>query len=109
MSDGNRVPTTRNIEGDTDGIPVFSLDELNRCRGQLLGGGGFGKVYAIEGFPGLAVKEIYLSGQPDRLKEITEFELEAVSRFSHPGFSSATRCLRTVTSIHHHGPLLWGS
>ncbi|ESU45140.1 Hypothetical protein GSB_150562 [Giardia duodenalis] len=85
MSDGNRVPTAKNAEGGTDDVPTLSLDELNRCRGQLLGGGAFGKVYAIEGFPGLAMKEIYLSGQPDRHKEITKFELEALSRFSHPG------------------------
>ena len=65
--------------------PTFSLDELNRCRGQFLGRGAFGKVYAINSFPGLAVKEIYLSGQPDRLVEITKFELETLSKFSHPG------------------------
>ena len=65
--------------------PTFSLDELNRCKGVMLGGGAFGKVYAINGFPGLAVKEIWLKGQPDRLVEITKFELEALSQFSHPG------------------------
>ena len=85
MSDGNRVPTAENIEGGTTSVPVFSLDKLNRCRGQLLGGGAFGRVYAISGFPDLAMKEIYLNEQPDRLKEITKFELEAVSQFSHPG------------------------
>ena len=84
MSDGNSVPTAKNAENGTDGVPVFSLDELNKCRGQSLGGGELGVAYAIDGFPGLAVKEIYLSGQPDRHKEITKFELEALSRFSHP-------------------------
>ena len=85
MSNMDCVPTAKNAEDGTTGVPVFSLDELNRCRGQLLGGGAFGKVYAIDGFPGLAVKEIYLSGQPARLQEITQFELEALSRLSHPG------------------------
>ena len=85
MSDGNRDPAAKNAESGTMIVPTLSLDELSRCRGQLLGGGAFGKVYAINGFPDLAVKEIYLNGQPDRLVEITKFELEAVSRFSHPG------------------------
>ena len=77
--------TIEGAESGTGGVPTLSLDELNRCKGQLLGGGAFGRVYAINGFPGLAVKEIYLSGQPARLQEITKFELEALSRFSHPG------------------------
>ena len=77
--------TIEGAESGTGGVPTLSLDELNRCRGQLLGGGALGKVYAINGFPGLAVKEIYLNGQQDWLVEITKFELEALSRFSHPG------------------------
>ncbi|ESU43411.1 Ankyrin repeat protein [Giardia duodenalis] len=85
MSDGNRDPAAKNAKDDTKIVPTFNLDELNRCKGQLLGGGGFGKVYAINGFPSLAVKEIWLKGQPDRLVEITKFELEALSRFSHSG------------------------
>ncbi|EES99543.1 Kinase, NEK [Giardia duodenalis ATCC 50581] len=85
MSDGNRDPATKNAEDDTKIVPTFSLDELNRCKVQLLGRGAFGKVYVINGFPSLAVKEIWLNGQPDRLVEITKFELEALSRFSHPG------------------------
>ncbi|ESU40380.1 Ankyrin repeat protein [Giardia duodenalis] len=85
--------TVVGAKSGTSGIPTFSLDELNRCKGVMLGGGAFGKVYAIEGFSSLAVKEIYLNGQQDRLKEITKFELGALSRFS-----SATRCLRTMTS-----------
>ena len=64
---------------------TFSLDELNQHRGQLLGGGVFGDVYSLRGFPGLAAKEIRLDGQQDRLKDITKFELEALSQFSHPG------------------------
>ncbi|ESU44403.1 Protein kinase NEK family protein [Giardia duodenalis] len=79
------VLTVEGAENGTNDIPTFSLDELNRCRGQLLGGGAFGKVYAINGFPGLAVKEIWLNEQPDRLKEITKFELKTMSQFSHPG------------------------
>ncbi|ESU40207.1 Protein kinase NEK family protein, partial [Giardia duodenalis] len=67
------------------GVHVFSLDELKEHIEEKLGGGMFGVVYAINGFPGLAVKEIYLNGQPDRLKEITKFELETMSQFSHPG------------------------
>ena len=85
MSDGNRDPAAKNAKDDTKIVPTFNLDELNRCKGQLLGGGGFGKVYAINGFPSLAVKEIWLKGQSDRLVEITKFELEALSRFSHSG------------------------
>ena len=83
--------TIEGAESGTGGVSTLSLDELNRCRGQLLGGGALGKVYAINGFPGLAVKEIYLNGQQDWLVEITKFELEALSRFSHPGFSGTTR------------------
>ncbi|KWX12287.1 Ankyrin repeat protein [Giardia duodenalis assemblage B] len=87
------ILTVEGAENGTNDIPTFSLDELNRCKGVMLGGGAFGKVYAIEGFPGFAVKEVRLDDQPDRLKEITKFELETLSRFS-----SATRCLRTMTS-----------
>ena len=65
--------------------PTFNLDELNECIGEKLGGGVFGDVYSLRGFPRLAVKEIRLDGQPDRLKEITKFELETMGRFSHPG------------------------
>ncbi|ESU41573.1 Protein kinase NEK family protein [Giardia duodenalis] len=85
MANRDLVLTAGSAKSGTSGVPTFSLDELNRCRGQLLGGGAFGKVYAINGFPSLAVKEIYLGGQPDRLKEVTKFELGALSQFSHPG------------------------
>ena len=85
MSDGNSAPTAENTESGTSGIPTFSLDELNKCKGNMLGKGAFGVVHAVKDHPTLAVKEIYLSGQPNRLVEITKFELEAVSRFSHPG------------------------
>ena len=77
--------TIEGAESGTGGVLTLSLDELNRCRGQSLGGGEFGDVYAINGFPGLAVKEIWLSSQPDKLKEVTKFELETMGRFSHPG------------------------
>ena len=70
---------------EAPGVPTFNLDELNECIGEKLGGGVFGDVYSLRGFPRLAVKEIRLDGQPDRLKEITKFELEALSQFSHPG------------------------
>ena len=79
------VDTDIESASEAHGVHVFSLDELKKHRGERLGGGMFGIVYTIEGFPGLAVKEIYLNGQPDRLVEITKFELEALSRFSHPG------------------------
>ena len=83
--------TVVGTKSGTSGVPTLSLRKLKDCWGQFLGGGEFGRVYAINGFPSLAVKEIYLSGHPDRLVEITEFELEALSRFSHPGFSGTTR------------------
>ena len=85
MTSKDLALTVVGAKSGTSGVPTLSLDELNRCRGQLLGGGAFGRVYAISGFPGLAVKEIRLDGQPARLQEITKFELEALSRFSHPG------------------------
>ena len=85
MSDGNSVPTAENAETGTDGVFMFSLNELNEHKGKPLGGGEFGDVYAIDGFPGIAMKEVWLRGQQDRLVEITKFELEALSRFSHPG------------------------
>ncbi|ESU40318.1 Protein kinase NEK family protein [Giardia duodenalis] len=66
-------------------IPAFNRKELQEREDELLDKGTFGAVRSIKGCPRLAVKEIYLSGQPDRLKEITKFELEALSRFSHPG------------------------
>ncbi|ESU40343.1 Atp-dependent protease subunit [Giardia duodenalis] len=66
-------------------IPAFNSKELQEREDELLGKGAFGAVRSIKGCPRLAMKEIYLSGQPDRLKEITKFELEALSRFSHPG------------------------
>ena len=79
------ILTVEGVENGTNNIPTFNLDELKKHRGDMLGRGAFGKVYAINGFPGLAVKEIRLDGQPDRLVEITKFELEALSQFSHPG------------------------
>ena len=90
--------------------PTFSLDELNECIGEKLGGGVFGDVYSLRGFPRLAVKEIYLSGQSDRLKEITKFELEALSRFSHPGVIKYHRVISNgdflyVVMDRYHGDL----
>ncbi|ESU40570.1 Serine/threonine-protein kinase NEK [Giardia duodenalis] len=85
MSDGNNVPTAENIEGDTDGVPVFSLDELNKCRGQSLGGGELGVAYAIDGFPSLVVKEIAIEAHEEKRTELAERELEAIPRLSHPG------------------------
>ena len=72
-------------------IPAFDRKELQEREDELLGKGAFGAARSSQGCPRLAVKEIHLSGQPDRLVEITEFELEALSRFSHPGFSGTTR------------------
>ncbi|ESU40288.1 Ankyrin repeat protein, partial [Giardia duodenalis] len=77
--------TVKDAESSTSDALIFNLDELKKHKGKLLGRGAFGKVYAINGFPSLAVKEIWLKGQPDRLVEITKFELEALSQFSHPG------------------------
>ncbi|ESU41115.1 Ankyrin repeat protein [Giardia duodenalis] len=85
MANRNLVLTIEGGESGTSGVPTLSLDELNKCKGQSLGGGEFGDVYAINGFPDLAVKEIWLSNQPDKLKEVTKFELETMGRFSHPG------------------------
>ncbi|ESU45156.1 Ankyrin repeat protein [Giardia duodenalis] len=95
MSDGNHDPTAKNAEGGTDGVPTFTLDELNRCRGQILRGGALGKVYAINGFPGLAVKDVYLTGQQTEQEKAVKFELEVMSRFSHPGvlkYHQVVRC-----------------
>ena len=51
----------------------------------MLGKGTFGVVHTVKDHPTLAVKEIWLKGQPDRLVEITKFELETMSKFSHLG------------------------
>ena len=91
----NKGPSlvTRSARLGFSAIPAFTRKELQEREDELLDKGTFGAVRSIKGYPRLAVKEIYLSGQPDRLKEITKFELGALSRFS-----SATRCLRTMTS-----------
>ena len=70
---------------DGPDLPVFDLRELREREGGVLGKGVSGTIHSIEGYPRLAVKEILLDGQPDRLKEITKFELETMGRFFHPG------------------------
>ena len=69
----------------TPGVPTFTSTELHKQLDAVLGKGASGTVYSLSDFPGLAAKEIRLDGQSDRLQEITKFELEALSRFSHPG------------------------
>ena len=110
MSDGNSVPTAKNAERDTDGVPVFSLDELDRCRGQSLGGGELGVAYAIDGFPGLAVKEIAIEAHEEKRTELAERGLEAIPRLSHPGVLKYHQVIRDHHSIYiimdrYHGDL----
>ncbi|ESU42308.1 Serine/threonine protein kinase [Giardia duodenalis] len=74
------VPSTA-----TPNIPTFGLDELRECVGKTLRKDGSGTIYSLKGFPELIVKEVWLSKQPKKLREITKFELEAMTQFFHPG------------------------
>ncbi|ESU40310.1 Serine/threonine protein kinase [Giardia duodenalis] len=67
------------------GAPVFDLGELRECEGSVLGRGAFGVVRSIEGYPGLAVKEIRLDGLGASALQSLRFELAMLTTFSHPG------------------------
>ena len=64
---------------------TFSLDELKKRIGERLGGGMFGVVYAVDGFPNLAVKEILLDGLDQHSIDAAKLELATLPALSHPG------------------------
>lgn len=82
-----------------DNVPTFSLDELRKLEDYELGKGAFGIVRAIKGYPKLAMKEIWIKGQPDRLVEIIEFELATIAAASHPGILKYYQVLRNESTI----------
>ena len=100
MSDGNSVPTAKNAERGTTGVPVFSLDELKKRIRKRLGGGTFGDVYAIDGFPSLVVKEIAIEAHEKKRTELAERALEAIPRLSHPGILKYHQVIRDNHSIY---------
>ena len=67
------------------GVPVFDLRELRKREGGVLGRGAFGIVRSIEGYPGLAVKEVRLDGLGESALRSLRFELATLTTFTHPG------------------------
>ena len=67
------------------GVSVFDLGELREREGVVLGRGAFGVVRSIEGYPGLAVKEIRLDGLGESALWSLRFELATLTTFTHPG------------------------
>ena len=67
------------------GTPVFDLRDLREREGSVLGRGAFGVVRSIEGYPGLAVKEIQLDGLGESTLQSLRFELAMLTTFTHPG------------------------
>ena len=67
------------------GVPVFDLGELREREGSVLGRGAFGVVCSIEGYPGLAVKEVRLDGLGASALRSLRFELATLTTFTHPG------------------------
>ncbi|ESU44607.1 Serine/threonine protein kinase [Giardia duodenalis] len=67
------------------GVPVFDLGELREREGSVLGRGAFGVVRSIEGYPGLAVKEIRLDGLGESALQSLRFELTTLTTLTHPG------------------------
>ena len=67
------------------GVPVFDLAELREREGSVLGRGAFGIVRSIEGYPGLAVKEIRVDGLAENALRSLRFELAMLTAFFHPG------------------------
>ncbi|ESU40039.1 Serine/threonine protein kinase [Giardia duodenalis] len=67
------------------GAPVFDLGELCEREGGVLGRGAFGVVRSIEGYPGLAAKEVRLDGLGASALRSLRFELATLTTFSHPG------------------------
>ncbi|ESU41172.1 Ankyrin repeat protein [Giardia duodenalis] len=110
MNGGNHEPAARNVEGDTSGVPMFTLRKLESCRGNVLGGGRFGKVYAINGFPGLAVKAIEIMDHNKKHTEFIERELDTISKLSHPNIVKCHQVLSNddffyVVMDRYHGDL----
>ncbi|ESU44459.1 Serine/threonine protein kinase [Giardia duodenalis] len=70
---------------DDLGAPVFNLAELREREGGVLGRGAFGIVRSIEGYPGLAAKEVRLDGLGASALRSLRFELATLTTFTHPG------------------------
>lgn len=75
-----------------DSIPMFSPEGLYQREGELLGKGGFGAVRAIDGCPGLSVKERMIKRSE---KKLTECELKTVTRLSQPGVIKYHQVIRS--------------
>ncbi|ESU40481.1 Serine/threonine protein kinase [Giardia duodenalis] len=67
------------------GVPVFDLAELREREGGVLGRGAFGVVRSIEGYPGLAVKEVRVDGLGASALRSLRFELTTLTTLTHPG------------------------
>ena len=77
----------------SDRAPTFGTSELLGLMEHRLGGGAFGTVYSLRGYPSLAEEEIRLDGLDDRLARNAELELSALARLSHPGI---LRCHQVI-------------
>ena len=84
MNGVNYEPAAKNAENGTSDALIFNLDGLKKHKGKLLGGGAFGEVYAIDGFPDLAVKEIEIIDRDKKRTEFIKRELDTISKLSHP-------------------------
>ncbi|ESU44293.1 Serine/threonine protein kinase [Giardia duodenalis] len=69
---------------DDLGAPVFNLAELREREGGVLGRGAFGIVRSIEGYPGLAAKEVRLDGLGASALRSLRFELATLTTLTHP-------------------------
>ncbi|ESU40991.1 Serine/threonine protein kinase [Giardia duodenalis] len=83
MTEGGDYVANPPLEGP--GVPVFDLGELCEREGGVLGRVAFGVVRSIEGYPGLAAKEVRLDGLGESALRSLRFELAMLTTFSHPG------------------------
>nr|AAB51602.1 protein kinase [Giardia intestinalis] len=66
-------------------IPQFVVEELHKLLDGVLGRGVTGVVYALRGYPSLAVKEILLDGLGKGNVDAIRLELATLPDLSHPG------------------------
>ena len=81
------------MSGRSDHAPAFGASELLELMEHRLGGGAFGTVYSIEGYPGLAAKEVRLDGLGASALRSLRFELTTLTTFTRPGI---LRCHQVI-------------
>lgn len=69
---------------DTCSIPTFTLESFLHCLSEILGRGASGILYALEGYPALAVREIQLDSFTEDIIKDIQCNLLVHTRLSHP-------------------------